>query len=378
MYISKLALDHFRSWQSCLVDLTPGVTILFGANGLGKTNLVEAVEVLSTGASHRASSTKPLIARGESKAVIRANVEADGRTTTYEVTLAARGANRGRINSGTSLTMRDIVGRVPSVVFAPEDQRLVQGDPAARRTFLDQAGVLLIPGYATQLQTVMHIARQRAALLKQLSGRGAAADTGSGAALSGLEVWTGQFIEAGIALTRSRAALVEQLAGPFCRIYAALADGDGGAGMTYVPSFAEVMQDNDPAAAIAAHFRRLYPGEVARGVNLIGPQRDDCAVTLDGVPAREYASNGEMWTLALALKLALHEVVTRVNGTAPIVILDDVFAQLDDTRRVQILDFARRQEQVLITVAAPGDVPGAAGDAHLIDVAALKEGMQHG
>lgn len=372
MHISRLALDHFRSWGSCVLDLAPGVNILFGANGLGKTNLVEAVEVLSTGASHRATSSRPLIERGQSKATVRANVEDAGRTVTYEVTVAARGANRGRINSGASLYMRDIVGQVPSVVFAPEDQRLVQGDPAARRTFLDQAGALLVPGYAARLQTVAHIARQRAALLKQLADRGPAA--GPDPALAGLEVWTGQFIEAGVALTRDRAALADRLAVPFRRIYAELAGGDDGAGLAYEPSFAEVLEPGDPAPRIAEHFRRLYPGEASRGVNLIGPQRDDLAVTLDGAPAREYASNGEVWTLALALKLAMYETVADATGTRPIVILDDVFAQLDDARRAQILGFARGQDQVLVTVAAPGDVPeAAAGQARLIDVAALRK-----
>ncbi|MBW3081368.1 DNA replication/repair protein RecF [Bifidobacterium saguinibicoloris] len=381
MYVSRLALDHYRSWGSVVVDLEPGVNVLHGENGLGKTNIVEAVEVLSTGTSHRTSSSLPLVERGASKAVIRANVtepaedgSSPARVTTYEATIAARGANRARVNSGASQYLRDIVGRVPSVAFTPDDQRLVAGEPAVRRNFLDQAGALLVPRYAERLQQFTRIARQRAALLKQLGAREGSFD----AALSGLEVWTGQFIETGVELTRVRAGVVERLTGPFARIYGRLASGRGEAALSYVPSFAEVTDagdaDADPRPAIAAHFQRLYAGEVSRGVNLIGPQRDDLALTLDGMPARDFASNGEMWTMALALKMALYEATAAERGVRPIVILDDVFAQLDERRREQILGFASAQDQVLVTAAAAGDIPGNR-EAHIIDVAALRRGM---
>ncbi|KAA8818937.1 DNA replication and repair protein RecF [Bifidobacterium rousetti] len=405
MYISRLALDHYRSWESLVVDLAPGVNVLHGENGLGKTNIVEAIEVLSTGSSHRTSSSLPLVERGESKATIRANVvdrDTDA-ATTYEATITTRGANRARINSGASRYLRDIVGLVPSVSFTPDDQRLVSGEPAARRTFLDQAGALLVPRYADMVQQLTRIGRQRAALLKQLGQREGSFD----AALSGLEIWTGQFIEAGVALTRVRARVIDRLAGPFAAIYARLASGKGAASLAYAPSFEEVAAADaaagdsagdaaDPRPAISAHFQRLYAGEVARGINLIGPQRDDLAVTLDGVPAREFASNGEMWTMALALKMALFEAVTADRGVKPIVILDDVFAQLDESRRAQILDFAGSQDQVLITTAAAGDIPGGlggdgaevgigddAGDAqegkpNIIDVASLLRQSEEG
>lgn len=387
MYVSRLALDHYRSWEQLVVDFTPGVNVLHGVNGLGKTNIVEAVEVLSTGTSHRTSSSLPLVERGATKATIRANVTDDdgrataARTVTYEATIAARGANRARVDAGPSRYLRDIVGDVPSVAFTPDDQRLVSGEPAVRRNFLDQAGALLVPRYAERLQQFTRIARQRAALLKQLQNHEDAFD----ATLSGLELWTGQFIDAGLELTRVRARIVARLAGPFAAIYARLASGRGEAGLAYAPSFAEATDAPaghdgdaafDPRPVIAAHFQRLYAGEVARGMNLIGPQRDDLAVTLDGVPAREFASNGEMWTMALALKMALFEVVREERGMRPIVILDDVFAQLDESRREQILDFAMHQDQVLITVAAAGDIPAmpqsAAGrTVNVIDVGEL-------
>ena len=407
MYVSRLALDHYRSWGHCVVDFTDGVNILHGANGLGKTNIVEAIEVLSTGTSHRTSSSLPLIERGCASATIRANVSIsapapgapasdarhDGSSgaglgetgaaepdTTYEVTVAARGANRARINGGSSLYMRDVVGRIPSISFTPEDQRLVSGDPATRRTLLNQAGAMLIGGYADRLQTISKIARQRAALLKQLGERDGYASR-QDSILGGLEIWTGQFIEAGVALTRDRQRIVGLLAEPFAEIYRILAGGRQEASLSYEPSFDEVLMFDEPMAHISEHFQRIYPGEVARGANLIGPHRDDLSLLLDGVPAREFASNGEMWTMALALKMALFDVVAHARGAKPIVILDDVFAQLDESRRGQILEFAGGQDQVIITVAAASDIPAAGGTgggsglasgANIIDVAALK------
>ena len=202
MHISRLALDHYRSWERCVLDFEPGVNILQGANGLGKTNIVEAVEVLSTGSSHRTSSSLPLIERGCASATIRANVEDDRNRHSYEVTIAARGANRARIDGGNSLYMRDVIGKIPSVSFTPEDQRLVSGDPATRRNFINQAGALLIPHYMERLQQFTHVAKQRTALLKQLGDRGDFdPQYGRQAALSGLEIWTGQFIDIGMALT---------------------------------------------------------------------------------------------------------------------------------------------------------------------------------
>lgn len=371
MHISRLALDHYRSWEHCVLDFEPGINILQGSNGLGKTNIVEAVEVLSTGFSHRTSSSLPLIEKGHPSAAIRANVDETDGQRTYEVTIAARGANRARVDGGKSQYMRDVIGLVPSVSFTPDDQRLVSGDPATRRNFLNQAASLLIPRYAQSLQQFTHVAKQRAALLKQLAdGSNLDLEYGRQAVLSGLEVWTGQFIEIGMSLTQDRNEVIERLQGPFTRIYESLAGDGEQADLTYEPSFDEVLFFDEPSAEISRHFQRIYPGEVARGQNLIGPQRDDMTLRLNGMPAREFASNGEMWTMALALKMALYEVVSAQHDIKPIVILDDVFAQLDESRRGQILDFARRQDQVLITVAAASDIPQ--DDVHVIDVAALR------
>ena len=346
MYISRLALDHYRSWEHCVLDFEPGINILQGANGLGKTNIVEAVEVLSTGSSHRTSSSLPLIEKGCTSATIRANVEDDETQHTYEATIVARGANRARIDGGKSQYMRDLIGRTHSVSFTPEDQRLVAGDPATRRNFINQAASLLLPHYAQLLQQFTHVAKQRTALLKQL-GDGTNLDPqySQQTVLSGLEIWTGQFIDLGMRLTRERNDVIERLGEPFARIYASLAGDDERAALSYEPSFDEVMLFDDPSAEISRHF----------------------------------ASNGEMWTMALALKMALYEAVSAQFESKPIVILDDVFAQLDESRRGQILDFAMRQDQVLITVAAASDIPQTdAVHAHVIDVAALRRQSQDG
>ena len=379
MVVSRLALDHFRSWDHCLLDLASGVTILQGANGLGKTNIVEALEVLATGSSHRATSSLPLVQRGHTQATIRANVsdEPDEPPTTIEATIRAKGANRARINGGPSRYMRDIAGMIPLVAFTPDDQRLVAGDPGARRQFMNQTASMLMRGYADQLQRFTHVAKQRAALLKQLGAAERGFDTYRDTALTGLEIWTGQYIELGLQITRARIDLVERLQRPFADLVARLSGAGEQASLLYEPSFAEVLDGDDPAARISQHFQRLYAGEVARGQNLIGPQRDELMVQLNGMPAREFASNGEMWTLGLALKMAVYELLNQEYGTQPVVILDDVFAQLDETRRAQILEFAQAQRQVIITVAAASDIPPIAG-AHVIDVHDLRDRMEHG
>lgn len=425
MHVTRLVLDHFRSWTHCLIDFEPGVTVLYGRNGLGKTNIVEAIEFLSTGASHRASSSAPLVERGQRTATIRANVAAGGGdgadvadadgddgaadaegdgtnhdsaadVTTYTVTIPLRGGNRARINSEASVYLRDIVGRVRTVTFAPDDQLLVSMDPARRRGFLDSAGAQLVPGYYEALQGFTHVARQRAQIFRQIA-QDRAAGRDISPLLAGLDAWTGGFMDAGIRLTRMRARVCAALQDEFASIYADLADDGSRATMRYAPNFAEALpllavdgtaqalgsddadEAPDEAAAmdaarrgISGHFQRIYEGEVAQGRNLIGPHRDDIVFELDGAPARDYASNGEMWTIALALRMALFRVLDRMPGGSPILILDDVFSQLDATRRARIVDFAASCDQAIITVAAPGDVPEGI-DARLVDVAAVKE-----
>ncbi len=422
MYISRLALDYFRSWDHCVLDLDSHVNVLFGHNGLGKTNIAEAVEFLSTGSSHRAGSSQPLIQHGQKSAVIRANVESGrdvfdpgisspGKKTgtkpdQYTVTIPAKGANRARINNGPALYLRDIVGNIKTVSFTPEDQWLISLDPTRRRSFLDSAGSQIIRDYFRVSQKYAHISKQRSALLKNIANRrdrdgstyGPEGDGRYGGYssqgydsqsiaqdYSGLEVWTGQLISTGIELTRLRASICDQLEGPFSRIYSHIAGDSQKATLKYSPSFTEVYDfPDDPFSAISSHLQRLFEGEAAQARNLIGPHRDDIGFFLNSMPAREYASNGELWTLALALKMALFEVLSEKmaaghnerhndNDTGntlsdsdnnfheirnkPILILDDVFSQLDTYRRTKIVDFAAGQGQVIITAASQSDIP---------------------
>lgn len=389
--ISRLALDHFRSWTQVVLDFSSGINILVGKNGIGKTNIVEAIEFLSSGSSHRVNASKYLIERGYTKATVRANVvrrekTVEGKSRTFEVTIPIRGAVRSRIDSGSSQYFRDIAGQVKTVIFSPRDQQLINGDPAARRGFLDSSATMMFPDYYSALQHFRHVAKQRTAVLKHLADLGPASSTDSAVysmTLTELEVWTSQFIDAGITITQYRKKVVELLTGFFTQIYSNLSDNHGIASLQYEPSFAEVLDDSknqnisriDDGSAlngdqevkslIAQHFQRIYPGEVARGSNLIGPHRDDLLISIDGEPAKEFASNGELWTLGLALKMAQFEYLSQEE--TPLLILDDVFAQLDESRRAQILDFASRQSQVFITVAARSDIPDVDAT-NLIDV----------
>lgn len=384
MYVSKLALDHFRSWSNCVLDFSPKINILLGSNGLGKTNIVESLEVISTGTSHRVSSLMPLIEINHNCATIRANVKDFNNTfnsntldssndldeTTFELSINLKGANRARINGKKSLYMKDIVGLVPCVSFTPRDQNLIVSDPTVRRTFIDQAGALLIPNYLPILQEYNHIAKQRSALLKSLSNNYSPNSMNNYNTVSDLEVWTAKFIETGIILTKLRKQIIELLNNVFSNIVKHLSNSSNFASIEYNPSFSEINfsennfeddfeenNDNSIRLAISEHFQRIYNGEVARGYNLIGPHRDDFTILLNDYNAKEFASNGESWTLALALKMALFKSLEKKNEKKPIVILDDVFAQLDESRRKQILEFAKNQDQVFITVASLSDIP---------------------
>lgn len=384
MYVSKLALDHFRSWSNCVLDFSPKINILLGSNGLGKTNIVESLEVISTGTSHRVSSLMPLIEINHNCATIRANVKDFNNTfnsntldssndldeTTFELRINLKGANRARINGKKSLYMKDIVGLVPCVSFTPRDQNLIVSDPTVRRTFIDQAGALLIPNYLPILQEYNHIAKQRSALLKSLSNNYSPNSMNNYNTVSDLEVWTAKFIETGIILTKLRKQIIELLNNVFSNIVKHLSNSSNFASIEYNPSFSEInfsknnfeddfeeSNDNSIRLAISEHFQRIYNGEVARGYNLIGPHRDDFTILLNDYNAKEFASNGESWTLALALKMALFKSLEKKNEKKPIVILDDVFAQLDESRRKQILEFAKNQDQVFITVASLSDIP---------------------
>lgn len=357
--VTRLALDHFRSWKEEVFNFRPDVNILYGRNGSGKTSIVEAIHFLSAGFSPHAPTHKHYVEHEEMQATIRIKYSIGKRENLLTITIPSSGAVRAQTDGGNKVYFRTVVGSVPSVLFSPEDQLLVRGDPAGRRNLIDETAVMLSPSYYAQLQKMKTIAAQRAAVLKSLQL------ASSPSRLSSLEVWTAEFISIGEEITRVRLQTIRDLNRYFPSIYRTFASTEEDVSLVYQPSFDEVIRcetEEDIGKELSAHFRRLYRGETARGTNLIGPQRDDISVLLQGYNAKSFASNGEQWTLALALRMAQFSLLKEMKNDIPILILDDVFAQLDEKRRENILRFALQQGQVFITAASLGDIPQSDSD----------------
>ncbi len=367
MYVSNLSLHDFRSYTELVLALDPGVIAFVGHNGQGKTNIVEAVAYLGTFTSHRVASDAALVRHGTGGAVIRAKAVRDGRETLVELEIVAGRANRARLNRAPVSRTRDVMGIVRSVVFAPEDLELVKGDPQARRRFLDDLVVLLTPRLAGVRSEYDKILRQRGALLKSA---GAARRRGGGPDLTTLDVWDGHLAAAGAELIAARIELVQRLRPHVARAYEEVSAGQEEAVLGYrcallaVDGEGEAGPDDEAALTdvpalterLVAAMARLRTKELERGVSLVGPHRDDLVLTLGGLPVRGYASHGESWSFALALRLASYEVL-RDDGGSPVLILDDVFAELDTRRRTRLAAMVADAEQVLITAAVPEDVP---------------------
>jgi DNA replication and repair protein RecF len=363
VHLRRLAVTDFRSWESAELDLEPGVTVLVGPNGVGKTNLVEAAGYLATLGSHRVATDAPLIRRGAERAVVRGTVAHLGRELQVEVEIAAGRANRARRN-GAPAKPRDLLGILRTVLFAPEDLALVRGDPAERRRFLDDLLVARVPRYASVRADYDRVLRQRSALLK--TARQARAD------LSTLDVWDGHLAHHGAVLLAGRLALVADLAPHAVAAFAEVAPTSEGIGLAYRSSV-PLPEGHLPATALQEgglpatrptelepllldELARVRRQEVERGVCLVGPHRDDLDLRLGEGPAKGYASHGESWALALALRLASYRLLC-ADDVEPVLVLDDVFAELDSHRRRALAAVARRAEQVLVTAAVPEDVP---------------------
>lgn len=360
MFVRHLSLVDFRSWPRVELPLSPGVTVLVGRNGAGKTNIVEAVGYLATLGSHRVAADAPLIRRDCPRAQIAAAVVSKGRELTVEVDIVAGSANKARINKSPQRRVRDILGIVQTVTFAPEDLALVRGDPAERRRFLDELLVMRAPRLAGVRADYDKILRQRSTLLKSA---GAARRSGSG--LATLDVWDEHLAAAGSELLAARLALVDELRPLLATAYAAIAPESSPAEIAYVSTlFEEDDAERDPLVlkeALLAALAEVRQQELDRGVCLVGPHRDELAISLHGGPAKGYASHGESWSLALALRLASFDLL-RADGVEPILILDDVFAELDTSRRDTLAAVAAAAEQVLITAAVASDVPAPFAD----------------
>jgi DNA replication and repair protein RecF len=356
MYVAHLSLHDFRSYPAVEVEIGPGVTSFVGRNGQGKTNLVEAIDYLSRLASHRVAADAPLVRRGADQAVIRAAVVRDERRAVLEIEINPGRSNRARINRSPLPKARELIGLVRTVVFSPEDLALVKGDPAERRRFADDLLVQVSPRYAGTRADYDRVLKQRNSLLKSA---GAARRGGASAesALSTLAVWDHRLAELGAEIMRRRTQLVEDLTPLVGKAYEAVARGASrdDATVAYRPSF-ELTGEDDLEAQLLVAIEARRRDELDRGLSLVGPHRDELVLTLGDMPVKGYASHGESWSFALALRLASYDLL-RADGDDPVLILDDVFAELDSGRRSQLAELVGDAEQVLITAAVPADVP---------------------
>ncbi|MFC9582833.1 DNA replication/repair protein RecF [Streptomyces yangpuensis] len=361
MHVSHLSLADFRSYARAEVPLDPGVTAFVGPNGQGKTNLVEAVGYLATLGSHRVSSDAPLVRMGADRAVIRAAVTQGERQQLVELELNPGRANRARINRSSQVRPRDVLGIVRTVLFAPEDLALVKGDPGERRKFLDELVTARSPRMAGVRSDYERVLKQRNTLLK--SAAMARRHGGRSMDLSTLDVWDQHLARAGAELLAQRLDLIATLLPLADKAYEQLAPGGGPLGLAYKCSAGEPV-DSGAARTREALYEVLLGAlgevrkqEIERGVTLVGPHRDDVALRLGDLPAKGYASHGESWSYALALRLASYELL-RSEGSEPVLILDDVFAELDARRRERLAELVAPGEQVLVTAAVDDDVPG--------------------
>ncbi|HEY0773314.1 MAG TPA: DNA replication/repair protein RecF [Nocardioidaceae bacterium] len=377
MHVAHLSLHNFRSYAEVDVALGPGVTAFIGRNGQGKTNLVEAIDYLARLTSHRVSSDAPLVRHGTDQAVVRALVVRDERQALLEVELNPGRSNRARINKSPLPRSREIIGMVRTVLFSPEDLALVKGDPSDRRRFLDDLLVLRAPRYAGVRSDYDRVLRQRNSLLKTAGAARRSGTTSSRAesALSTLAVWDSHLARTGAELLAARLLLVEELKPLVAKAYEAVARGAtrDDAAIAYRSSFElPEMEEYDGRLpdrallerAILAEVERRRSDELERGVSLVGPHRDELVLSLGPLPVKGYASHGESWSFALALRLASYDLL-RSTGDDPILILDDVFAELDTERRRRLAEMVADAEQVLVTAAVPADVPEALDGARI-------------
>ena len=358
MWVQSLSLTDFRSYARVELELSLGVNTFVGRNGQGKTNLIEAVGYVSALSSHRVAGDLPLVRKGADMGLITCGIRTDDRDVVIDIAILPGRANKARINRSPLPRVRDILGHLRTVLFAPEDLSLVKGDPAERRAFIDDLLVQRNPRLAATRSDYDRILKQRNALLKSAF---ASRRRGDDNLLSTLDVWDGQLVTAGSALIAARVGLIDDLRSPAAAEYRQLS-GDDSSDLTlgYLTSIGPDAEITADAEAWARQFgealTRRRQEELDRGLTLLGPHRDDIVLGLDGIPAKGYASHGESWSIALALRLASFDVLVG-DGVEPVLILDDVFAELDSTRRALLGARVQAAAQVLITAAAEEDVP---------------------
>ncbi len=362
MFVDHLQLADFRSYAGVDVSLTAGVTTFVGANGQGKTNLVEAVEYLSTLASHRVSTEIPLVRVGAERALVRARVQAgldDPRQVQIEVEITPGRANRARLNRSPLRRPRELLGVLRTVVFSPEDLAIVKADPSDRRRFLDELLTARWPRLAGVRSDYDRVLKQRNTLLKSLSGRARGGPPAPEAA-STLDVWDAHLAQAGGELLEARLRTLQDLVPHTAKAYADIAPTNSEAAADYktAVSLDGVTGRDELTRALQDAMLARRSEEIARGISLVGPHRDDITLSLGPMPAKGYASHGESWSLALALRLGSFHLL-RADGVEPVLVLDDVFAELDTVRRERLAQAVGAAEQVLVTAAVDDDVPSA-------------------
>lgn len=361
MYVRRLGLTDFRSWPRVDVDLEPGRTVFVGSNGFGKTNLLEALWYSSTLSSHRVAADAPLIRAGAERAILSTIVVNEGRELAIDLELMAGRVNKARLNRSPVRSAREVLGVLRAVMFAPEDLALVRGDPSDRRRYLDELATTRRPWLAGVRADYDKVLRQRSALLKTAGAARYRSDSG---ALDTLDVWDGHLATHGAQLIAARTELVHALSPEVEKAYQTLAPASRPADISYRSSVAAVeaaaadgvVSPDVYEAALLEELGRKRSAELERGVCLVGPHRDDLELKLGDQPAKGFASHGESWSMALALRLAAYELL-RIDGSDPVLLLDDVFAELDSSRRKALVEAAESAEQVLVTAAVADDVP---------------------
>ena len=371
MYVRHLVLTDFRSWPRVELELAPGRTVFVGPNGFGKTNLVEALWYSATLNSHRVATDAPLVRVGADRAIISTIVVNEGRELAVDLDITSGRANKARLNRSPVRSAREVLGVLRAVLFAPEDLALVRGDPAERRRYLDELATTRRPTIAGVRADYDKVVRQRTALLKTAAG---ARFRGDDSALQTLDVWDGHLAAHGAQLIAARIDLVNELAPEVEKAYQLLAPASRPASVRY-RSRVDVVEHEAAAgntdvevleAALLDELSRRRSAELERGVCLVGPHRDDLELRLGEQVAKGFASHGESWSMALSLRLASYELL-RAEGSDPVLLLDDVFAELDTARREALAQVAASAEQVLVTAAVAEDIP-ADWDARRIDI----------
>jgi len=356
MHVISLTAVDFRSYSFVEINLEPGVTTFIGSNGQGKTNLVEAISYCSTLSSHRVSQDLPLVKADQPRAIVRTGVKHLDRTNWLEVEIWPSKTNKAKLNGSDCKKTKDILGILQTITFSPEDLILVKGDPGQRRYFLDDLLVQKSSSYAGIKTDYERVLKQRNALLKSA---GPARRNNLDSVLATLDIWNEQLINFGSQIILARHQIINELLPYVSKSYAELAPSSKALNITYLPNVsAENMTLNDLVTAMKQKLQERQQDELDRGLTLVGPHRDDLEIMIGELPAKGYASHGESWSVALALRLASFDLLKATSPAGdPVLILDDVFAELDVARRNQLILRVKNVEQVLITAAVAEDVP---------------------